>query len=224
MPWGRAARPDPASLAARRRRSPKAQVMRRFTGRVRARRSSSRQGIVDLMAELTHLAFDETYRRVFPMILSKCRRMIADATEAQDLAQEVFVRLWRAREEIAEPRALTAWLYRTCTRLAIDRARSRGRQDQVFTLAGAGGESGDGGEALAAGNPESLSASRRALADLAARTPARELEVVLLSRVDGLSHPEIAEVVGIGERTVRRLLTRFSERLAHIDLVEQGAS
>ena len=82
------------------------------------------------MAELTHLAFDETYRRVFPMILNKCRRMMSDVAEAQDLAQEVFVRLWRSRETIAEPRALTAWLYRTCTRLAIDRAASERRSNR----------------------------------------------------------------------------------------------
>jgi len=160
------------------------------------------------MAELTHLAFDETYRRVFPMILNKCRRMMSDLAEAQDLAQEVFVRLWRSRLSIAEPRALTAWLYRTCTRLAIDRSRSRGRQDQVLAFLD-GGEAADG-----AADPERRSASRRALAEVAARIPERELEAALLSRVDGLNHAEIAEVVGVGERTVRRLLRRFEERVA----------
>jgi len=170
------------------------------------------------MAELTHLAFDETYRRVFPMILNKCRRMMSDLAEAQDLAQEVFVRLWRSRQSIAEPRALTAWLYRTCTRLAIDRARSRGRQDQVLAfLDGGGGEAAD-----AAADPERRSASRRALAEVAARIPERELEAALLSRVDGLNHAEIAEVVGVGERTVRRLLSRFEERVATLRAAADG--
>jgi len=159
------------------------------------------------MAEPTHLAFDDAYRRVFPMILNKCRRMIRDAAESQDLAQEVFVRLWRSREMITDPRALTAWLYRTCTRLAIDRSRSRGRHD-VALAAMAAGSDGQG-----AASPEQQSTSRRALAQVAARTPARELEVALLSRVDELGHAEIAEVVGISERTVRRLLVRFDERV-----------
>jgi hypothetical protein len=39
------------------------------------------------MAEPEHLAFDDAYRRVFPLILSKCRRMISDAVESQDLVQ-----------------------------------------------------------------------------------------------------------------------------------------
>jgi RNA polymerase sigma-70 factor (ECF subfamily) len=171
------------------------------------------------MGELTHFIFEETYRRVFPMILSKCRRMIADAAEAQDLAQEVFVRLWRSREAIAEPRALTAWLYRTCTRMAIDRARNRGRQSLAYADFGAGGDDVD-----RAADPERRSASRRALAAVAARTPARELEVAILSRVDGLGHAEIAEVLSIGERTVRRILVRFEERLAELRVAEGGAA
>jgi RNA polymerase sigma-70 factor (ECF subfamily) len=158
------------------------------------------------MAELTHLAFEETYRRVFPMILSKCRRMMPDVAEAQDLAQEVFVRLWRSRETVDEPRALSAWLYKTCTRLAIDRARGRSRQDRTFaSLVHLTADAAD---------PEAQSASRRILQDVAAQTPDRELEVAVLSRIDGLTHEEIADLLDIGERTVRRLLSKFEERLA----------
>jgi RNA polymerase sigma-70 factor (ECF subfamily) len=161
------------------------------------------------MPELDDLAFEETYRRVYPMILSKCRRMLSDGAEAQDLAQEVFVRLWRSRAAVIEPAAVSGWLYRTCTRLAIDRARGRSRQDRTcasFTVH----------RAEDAASPEARSASRRMLAAVVEATPARELEVAVLSRVDGLTHPEIAEVLDIGERTVRRLLTRFEERIAEL--------
>jgi RNA polymerase sigma-70 factor (ECF subfamily) len=170
------------------------------------------------MAEPNHLAFDDAYRRIFPLILNKCRRMIHDAAESQDLAQEVFVRLWRSRELIADPRALTAWLYRTCTRLAIDRARSRGRQDVALAAIAARGD----GEGTA--SPEQQSASRRALAQVATQTPVRELEVAVLSRVDGLGHAEIADVVGASERTIRRLLVRFDERLRALRDAAGGVS
>jgi RNA polymerase sigma-70 factor (ECF subfamily) len=160
------------------------------------------------MAELDNLAFEETYRRVYPMILSKCRRMLADGAEAQDLAQEVFVRLWRGRAGLLDPAAVSGWLYRTCTRLAIDRARGRSRQERTFASLVVLG----GGEA----DLEAQSASRRMLARVIAATPARELEVAVLSRVDGLTHPEIAEVMAMGERTVRRLLSSFAGRLAEL--------
>ena len=82
--------------------------------------------------------------------------MINDAAESQDLAQEVFVRLWRSREIISDPRALTAWLYRTCTRLAIDRARSRGRQDVALAAIAARGD----GEGTASPSSRAPAAAR----------------------------------------------------------------
>jgi RNA polymerase sigma-70 factor (ECF subfamily) len=56
--------------------------------------------------------------------------------------------------------------------------------------------------------------TRQLLERLAAKIPAYELELAFLDRVDGLTQPESAEVLGISERTVRRMLTRLDERLA----------
>jgi RNA polymerase sigma-70 factor (ECF subfamily) len=60
---------------------------------------------------------------------------------------------------------------------------------------------------------EARFSSRRRLRSVLADCPESELTVVILSRLDRLTHPEIAEVVGASERTVRRLLTRFDERV-----------
>jgi RNA polymerase sigma-70 factor (ECF subfamily) len=54
------------------------------------------------------------------------------------------------------------------------------------------------------------------LRQVAARVPAEELECALLDRLDGLTQVESAEVLGVSERTVRRMLTRFDERLASL--------
>jgi DNA-directed RNA polymerase specialized sigma24 family protein len=62
-----------------------------------------------------------------------------------------------------------------------------------------------------------VGAARRALRALVATLPAAELEVAVLSRIDRLSHVEIAEVTGRSERTVRRLLDRLDQRLARIE-------
>jgi len=42
----------------------------------------------------------EAYRRYFPIIVRKSGRMLRDASEAQDLAQETFLRLWRSRLDL----------------------------------------------------------------------------------------------------------------------------
>ena len=88
------------------------------------------------MPALDDAAFEACYRRVFPLVLAKCRRMLRGDTDALDLTQEVFVRLWKHRELVQDHAALTAWLYRTSTRLVIDRARQRAlSQENVFHLA-----------------------------------------------------------------------------------------
>ena len=137
--------------------------------------------------------------------------MLADFAEADDVAQETFVRLWRADLAGADSRRVLAWIYRTGTRLAIDRLRERSRiaatDEETAALAQLG--------SLAPGGEDAL-ATRRALAALARRLPPDELEVALLSRIDGLSQVEIAQISGVSERTVRRCLRRLEARVARV--------
>ena len=77
------------------------------------------------MPPLDGPSFEDCYRRIFPLVLAKCRRMLRGHSDASDVAQEVFVRLWRHRALVQDQRAITAWLYQTSTRLVIDRARQR---------------------------------------------------------------------------------------------------
>lgn len=148
----------------------------------------------------THL--DSTYRRYFPIIRAKCARMLGDGDEAQDVAQETFVRLWQSGMAAEDPRRITAWIYRTSTHLAVDRLRRRRFQAD----APAPEPHVDG--------PEDRVHARRELARLASSLPAAELAVAVLARLDGLGQEEIAEVTGVSARTVRRMLRRFDDRTA----------
>jgi RNA polymerase sigma-70 factor, ECF subfamily len=149
------------------------------------------------------------YATYFPIIREKCRRMLRDPDEAQDVAQETFIRLWQARLRDEDPRRVTAWVYRTSTHLAIDRLRRR--QSGV-----APERPEELPEVAQVGSLESSVQARQELERFARHLPADELEVVLLSRVDGLTQLEIAEVAQVSERTVRRLLTRFDERVEQL--------
>jgi RNA polymerase sigma-70 factor, ECF subfamily len=148
----------------------------------------------------------EAYRAYFPRIREKCRRMLGEAGDAEDVAQETFVRLWQSGPRDAEPRRVVAWVYRASTRLAIDRLRRRGAANELRceeTL-----------NALPAGIPlEREVAGRDALLRLVGQVPEDELEAVLMHRLDRLTQPELAEVLQVSERTVRRLLSRFDARV-----------
>lgn len=131
--------------------------------------------------------------------------MLRGDADAHDLAQEVFVRLWKHRELVRDQEALVAWLYRTCTRLVIDRARQRSLgDDNIAHLRDVlWGDTDHDGEARLM--------SREQLRSVLARCSKEELEAAILSRIDRMTQPEIAELMGVGERTVRRLLARFDE-------------
>ena len=159
------------------------------------------------MPPLDGSSFEACYRRALPLVLAKCRRMLRGHSDATDLAQEVFVRLWKHRELVEDQQALTAWLYRTSTRLVIDRARQRALSTESLAhLQTVVDEPSD--------QPEGRVVSRQKLRLLVSDVPAKELEAAILNRFDCLTHPEIAEVMGVGERTVRRLLSRFDERVS----------
>lgn len=159
------------------------------------------------MPPLDESLFGDCYRKVFPLVLAKCRRMLRGDADAMDLAQEVFVRLWQQRELVNDPQALTAWLYRASTRLVIDRARQRKfTQESLSHLHNMLSDA-------APADAEARFSSRGQLRTLLVDCPESELQAAILSRFDRLTHPEIAEVVGTSERTVRRLLVRFDERV-----------
>ena len=153
----------------------------------------------------TQGSIEHTYRRYFALIRAKCTRVLGDTSEAEDVAQETFTRLWWHRHAIeSEPRQIIAWIYRTATHLAIDQLRRRrGAPSELL-------------EAPQLGSAEAKLGARHELLQLARRLEPEELELAVLHRVDGLGQREIAEVLRVSERTVRRLLERLDQRLASI--------
>jgi len=148
--------------------------------------------------------FERTYARFLPPVRAKCLRLLGRSHAAEDVAQEAFLRLWKSGASDGDPRAVMAWLYRTATRLAIDVLRDRRRSDV---------DDVDGEEATpCAVDPRASVEARAAIASLASTVPEDELAVAVLCRVDGLPQPEAATVLGVSERTVRRMLDRFDER------------
>ncbi len=149
--------------------------------------------------------FPEAYGRFLAPIRAKCRRLLGQTAAADDVAQEAFVRLWQSGPPLdgtTETRTIMAWLYLTSTRLALDILRQgRGVPLDDLTV--------EPRAPLA--SPVDVVAARKAIRVLCKDVPGDEIEAALLARVDGLSQPEVAAVLGISERTVRRLLDRFDE-------------
>jgi RNA polymerase sigma factor (sigma-70 family) len=152
-------------------------------------------------------AGNPAYRSFVAPVRAKCRRLLGDTSAAKDATQETFLRMLRAAPELAtttDARVVLAWLYRTCTRISIDVLRERRRRPVDVAAEDTVPCGVDLGAALEA---------RSALARIADGTPDDELAAVVLCRVDALTQPEAAEVLDVSERTVRRLLERFDQRI-----------
>lgn len=138
---------------------------------------------------------DSTYRRLFPIVRAKCARLLGNASEADEIAQETFVRLWKAGQGSAPPREALAWAHTTATRLAIDVLRKRRVRLEAASPA-------DDGVAR-------QSHLRLALEEIGRGVPDDQLTAVLLHRVDGVPQEDIARSLGCTARTVRRWLQDF---------------
>lgn len=153
------------------------------------------------------MAVEDAWRRWYPIAREKARRVLGAPDDAEDVAQEAFVRFWKAGLCGAEPRRASAWLYRTTTRLSIDRLRARAPYVALEDVP----DKPDPAEPA-----DEILVLRRELLRLAASVPDAELEVAILHRVDHLGQAEVAEVAGITDRTVRRILRRLDQRLEQL--------
>lgn len=64
----------------------------------------------------------------YPQILRYVRSVVRDAADAEDLAQETFVRAYRRRDSLRDPEATLAWLYSIATHVCLDRLRQEARR------------------------------------------------------------------------------------------------
>lgn len=138
-----------------------------------------------------------------PVLLAYARRLLGgDTAEAEDVVQEAMLRLWRIAPDWQPGRARAGtWLYRVVSNLCIDRLRRRPQAplDSVAEPA----DTGPGAEARL------MQASRSAALDRAlAALPARQRQAVILRHFEGLSNPEIGNVMEIGVEAVESLLAR----------------
>lgn len=153
-------------------------------------------------------AFRHLYETLGPKLHAVCFGITRDATDAQDAVQETFLSLQRALPAFRGEAQLSTWAYQIAVRAAVQVRSRRARHT---------------GEALELdavdprpGLEETVDArQRKALLDRAMTTLSLEHRTVLsLFAVDGLSHQEIARILGIPEGTVWSRLHLARKRLA----------
>lgn len=148
--------------------------------------------------------------RLTPRVLGYAARILGDRAEAEDMAQEAMLRLWRIAPEWRQGEAkVTTWLYRIVTNLCTDRLRARKRRSAT-PLDDAPEVADD-----SAGVEARLIAADRmtALENALAQLPDRQRQAVVLRHIEGLTNPDIAAVMDIGIEAVESLTARGKRSL-----------
>ncbi|MFN3642694.1 MAG: RNA polymerase sigma factor [Gemmobacter sp.] len=166
------------------------------------------EALLALYANGDPSAAAELARRHLPRVLGFAARTLGDRAEAEDVAQETMLRLWRiAGDWRAGEAKVSTWLYRVTANLCIDRRRRAARGAPLD----AAPDVADGAPGALAGL---IAADRAAaLAAALASLPLRQRQVVVLRHIEGLSNPEIGAVLDMSVEAVESLTARGKRAL-----------
>ncbi len=148
--------------------------------------------------------------RLGPLAYRLALRMLRDGAEAEDVAQEALLRLWKIAPDWRTGEAkVSTWLYRVVSNLATDRLRKR----RGVGLDEAPEVADDSPSVL----EDMMQRDRMAALEAAlAQLPERQRLAVTLRHIDGLSNPEIAEAMETGVEAVESLTARAKRALAKL--------
>jgi RNA polymerase sigma-70 factor (ECF subfamily) len=162
-------------------------------------------------------AFDALFSRWAGRLLHYLERMLRDEATAEELVQETFLRVHRARARYTAQARFSTWLYRIATNLALNELR-RPRRSRVHLSADEDPASGPV-LALAAAAPatDDVVHARRLGAEVGRALdalPERQRMALWLCAVEGRSYAEVAEVLDASEASVKSLVHRARSTLA----------
>ncbi len=153
-------------------------------------------------------------------VKSVIARLVFNVTEAEELAQETFVRVWQQREKFREGAEVKPWVFAIAVNLARNRLRWWRRRPEVALEAWSASEEGEkerGGEGATGRGADGGDLERKeragAVRDAIAALPAELREVIVLFEYEEMSQAEIAVAVGATVKAVEARIARAREKL-----------
>ena len=149
-------------------------------------------------------------------------RMISDHGRTEDLTQEVFLRVYNARDRYQVSAKFRTWLFTIANRLGLNELRARRRRARVFVQSPPSVGEGGSGEFFASvpardGEPPAARVERQELESLLetlmAQLPPNQRAAIQLHRAELFSYQEISEVIGVTAAAVKSLLVRARQSL-----------
>lgn len=180
------------------------------------------------------LAFEELTTRNQSRVYAYLYRFVGDPLLAEDLTQEVFMRVFKHRASYRNDARFSTWLFRVAHNVAFNAFRSKKRHpEQLFNSLKKSDSSTtqmnfeDGILSRSGSTPTQKLAKlekQAVVRDAIDRLNPRQRQAVLLSRFEGMSYQQIAEIMNLTPEAVKSLLSRARQNLktALAPFIEEG--
>ncbi len=168
--------------------------------------------------------FETLYRDHYPRVFGLCRRLLGAAVPAEDAAQEVFVRAYRALDRYDTHQPFAAWILSIASNYCIDLLRGRARDRKLFdTDVDSEIEARD--TSAPAALDSLIDAERGAeIRDAIAALPDKYRLPIVLAYYNDANYDEIAHTLGVTRNHVGVLLLRAKQMLRQTLAASQGES
>lgn len=147
---------------------------------------------------------DALYRAYAPVVHRRARKLLGNEADALDAVQDIFMSLERKLGGFRGQASLMTWIYRVTTNHCLNVLRSQHSRDRAYVGAAPLEVTTDG--------PDAAMATHDLLTRLTHTLSERQLEALVHLYVDELPQAEVAELMGISDRAVRKLVAHARER------------
>ena len=169
-------------------------------------------------------AFEELMLRYQGRLVTVLEHLVGKRGQAEDLAQEVFLRVYRARERYAPGAKFSTYLFTIANNVALNAKRSKSRRREVNVAAAESGEMGapplEQLAQAASGQMPTRQLDKAELQDVVRLAVGslgeRQRLAVLLSKFEEMSYADIGETMGLTPQAVKSLLSRARENLREV--------
>jgi RNA polymerase sigma-70 factor (family 1) len=148
-------------------------------------------------------AFKNIFNHFYAILLAYASRILESRETAKDVVQEAFITLWNQRSDVDPGKSLKAFLYRIVYTRCLNQIRDR-------RLVGLNEENFENLTSAENFEPDIMNENTgitEVLEKIVSRLPERQREALLLSRQDGLTHDEIADIMECKPATVNNHIT-----------------
>jgi RNA polymerase sigma-70 factor, ECF subfamily len=167
-------------------------------------------------------SFELLLQRYRTPLVNFLYRMVRNREQAEDLAQEVFLRVYRAREDYLPSAKFTTWLFRIATNLALNSVRDNRYQKLEISMDAPTTVDAEGGDERPMDVPEKHpnieqhlveDVRKKMIRHAIDKLPEKQRAAVLLHKYEELDYAEISKILNCSESALKSLLFRAYESL-----------